>query len=343
MCANSSNVLQLSSHPSPEKRPTLYTLSDLPSGHAIAAPNIEQLFDVYLSERSPAVRKRTLENYRHHTRPFWAWWSANGPQWEYTLNRERLQKFSVWLGTEYRTERGHKPSANTVHTVCTRIRAFLRWLHESGRSPIQMADWIPIPSVSLPQPRSLSSDEIVRLLDACTGTYRIRNLTLIVFLLETGVRRFEAAAVTWENVRIAPDFSGSVFLEVVKGYLSQDKRRTVVFGPKTGKLLQLLRITHGVDAGSVFGLTGSGIGQVMMSIKKSSGVDFGAHDFRRTFSTCWIKKCEASSPSLAEQLLDVQLGHAPQTVAQRHYVSLTYLDVAERYVSPLDSIGVFGL
>ena len=49
------------------------------------------------------------------------------------------------------------------------------------------------------------------------------------------------------------------------------------------------------------------------------------------------------SPSLAEQLLDVQLGHTPQTIAQRHYISLTADDVAAHYVSPLDNVDLFGL
>jgi len=319
------------------------SLSPHPVGDAIEADILADLFPTYLSERSRSVNQTTLTNYKIQTQPFFDWWHEHGPRQSFVLTKALLHQFADWLQHDFRTRSGAKASRNTVRTCLTRLRAFFRWLHVSGRSPLDMSEWLPIPAQPRPTPHILNSDEIHRLFAACEGSLRVRNMALIAFLLETGARRKEAAAITWENVSFHTDFSGYCRLEVVKGYLDFDKRRTVVFGTKCGKLLQLLRITHGHDSGSVFGLTGSGIGQIMTALGNSAGVEFAAHDFRRTFATYWLKHCAATSPSLAERLLDVQLGHSPQTVAQRHYIALTHEDVAAHYVSPLDGVQLFGL
>lgn len=318
-------------------------LSPDPVGNEISAKILADLFPTYLEERSRSLKAHTLTNYGHQVRPFFDWWETVGPDCNWQLSKNQLRQFPDWLRNEWRTRSGAKPSRNTVHTCVGRVRAFLRWLHQSGRSPIDLSEWLPLPSLPLPQPKTLNHDEIHRLFGACAGPLRIRNMTLLAFLLETGARRFEAAGATWENIRFNSDFSGVCYLEVVKGYLDFDKRRTVVFGAKSGKLLQLLRIAYGEDTGPVFNLTGSGIGQTVTALGNAAGVSVGAHDFRRTFATHWMKHCVAVSPSLAEQLLDVQLGHTPQTIAQRHYISLTADDVTDHYVSPLDNVDLFGL
>lgn len=319
------------------------SLSLMPLGDNVEANILADLFPVYLQERSKSVNRQTIRNYSIQTAPFFDWWDANARRYGYALSKPALHEFGQWLQHDFRTRAGTKASRNTVHTCVTRMRAFFRWLHVSGRSPVDISQWLDIPALPRPKPRVLTHDEIHRLFAACDGALRIRNMALIAFLLETGARRVEAAGVTWDNVTFYPDFSGHARLEIVKGYLDFDKRRTVVFGVKAGKLLQLLRIAYGHDTGDVFELTGSGIGQVMTALSKTSGVEFAAHDMRRTFATYWLKNCATTSPSLAERLLDVQLGHSPQTIAQRHYIALTHEDVAANYVSPLESIELFGL
>jgi integrase len=107
--------------------------------------------------------------------------------------------------------------------------------------------------------------------------------------------------------------------------------------------LQLWQVVTGATSGAIFGLSNSGIQQVIDALALRAGVTVTAHDFRRTFATHWIRHCHAPNSDLAERLLEVQLGHAPRTVTQRHYLVLSYEDVAAYYVSPFDDLDIPGI
>jgi integrase len=92
------------------------------------------------------------------------------------------------------------------------------------------------------------------------------------------------------------------------------------------------------DDERVFRISNTGVRDVLLTLSNATGVEFTAHDLRRTFATYWIKHCQATNPSLAEQLLEMQLGHSNRSITRRHYLVLTTDDVLAHYVSPLSDV-----
>lgn len=310
-----------------------------PTRETIGARGLADLWPAYLEDISRRTTRQTRINYANQIGPACKFWATYGPAHDHQIAPETGPALIHYL----RTETGL--AQNSIRTTVRRVRQFFKWIHTTGRLPIDISGWADLPAAHQTEVRTLSQDDLARILAACTGQSRIRDLALIAFLVETGARRAEAAALDYRNVAWAAAMDGSAYLEVVKGYKDADKRRTVRFGRRTGKLLQIMRVVYGRDllAGPVFDLTGSGISHAIGAVSKRSGVAVAPHDFRRTFATHWIRHCRAPSPALAERLLEVQLGHSPKTVAQAHYMALTHQDVAEHYVSPLDGLDLWGL
>lgn len=318
----------------------MYHIVASPDEDRVSASPLAELYPVFLA--SLQVRPTTLNHYQMQTLPFWEWWARVGPP-DYVLTMSRCRTFAEWLVQNGRTRSGAPLRQNTVRTILRRVRQFFRWLYTSGRLPIDISTWIPVPSIQYTRNRILDTGEIRALFALCRGANRIRDMALLAFLLETGCRRIEAANAMWSNVDFASDWAGQCFLEVTKGYRDIDKRRIVVFGRKTGKLLQLHRVMLGGEPELLFGLTNSGVAQVVNGLAARAGIEFSPHDIRRTFATYWMRHCRAASPDFAERMLGVQLGHALRGVTDQHYIRLDVDDVRAHYVSPLDPIDLFGL
>lgn len=315
----------------------------VPRHDGIAAELLATLAPVYLADVAARCKAITAANYTFQLQPFLEWWGATAPHHSFVLSPDLLTEFPAWLNTVH----AYKPS--TVHTFVSRAQMFLRWLHTSGRLARDISRWLPLPALPAAKPHCLTAEEIGRLLLAAAearGAYRIRNACLVAFLAETGCRRIEASNAQWQNVTYTDQGRGYCWLETVKGYLGVDKRRTVVFGTTTGKLLRLWSFVSGRPPdrpGPIFDITNSGVRQVIAHLGAQAGVEVQPHTLRRSFATHWIKHCAPPNRDLAERLLEVQLGHGPRSVTQRHYMVLTYEDVAAYYVSPLDGMRIRGL
>lgn len=314
-------------------------ISRTPRRESIGAHLLAEVYNDYIADISKKVTPQTVRNYRNNIRPACRFWDAYGEKHDYQITPETGDDLVYYLRNETQY------AQNTIQTTVRRVRQFLKWLYTTGRIEIDISAWVPLPAAHRKEKRILSSAEIERLFNACIGANRVRDLAMLCFYLDTGCRLAEGASLSYKNMSWYPDMRGNAFLERVKGYRDLDKRRTVVFGPKTGKLLQLLRVIYANDPTytSVFNLTDRGVSLAFARIRDRAGVQFTAQDLRKTFATYWTKHCNASSPLLAERLRDIQMGHSSITVADRHYVELTHEDVAEHFVSPLDGIDLFGL
>lgn len=319
-------------------------ISVIPAEDRIGATRLLELYGEYIADIRPTVTTKTLQNYRAQIEPARLFWVQYGKTHEWSITRRTGVDLVHWLRTEYRTPKGNAISQNTLRTVVRRVRQYLRWIHTSGRLAIDISQWVDMPSAQKSPVKILTSAEIIALFDACVGMSAVRDMALLCFLIETGARRIEAAHLDYKNVQWQ-QANGYAFLEVVKGFRDHDKRRTVVFGPKTVKMLQIMRVVYkrNLLEGSVFDLTNSGVRHVVAGVSRRSGVEFAAHDLRKTFATHWMNNCTTPSPDLAKQLLQLQLGHSAHDVAERHYIQLTHADVAKYFVSPLDGIELYGL
>jgi len=143
-----------------------------------------------------------------------------------------------------------------------------------------------MPRVEQKQMRVLSPDELNQILKVCK---KPRDKALLLFMVDTGLRRSEACSLNWIDVDIPSD--------VVNVRRTKNKKtRSVFIGVKTRRsLLRYRRTVSHEDNDSVFQtqmgtrLTPSGFRQVIRRISEKSGIPFSTHDLRRTFATLSLR------------------------------------------------------
>ena len=214
----------------------------------------------------------------------------------------------------------------TVHAHARGTRAFLRFLKEEGyiSAPIN----IKMPRVEQKKMRVLSAEELNQILKVCK---KLRDKALILFLVDSGMRRSEARSLNWIDVDIP---SGVVNIHRSKS----KKARSVFIGVKTRRaLLRYRRTISHEDNDPLFQtqtgtrLTPSGFRQVIRRISEKSGIPFSAHDLKRTFATLSLK---AGMNVLHLQSL---LGHSSLEMTRR-YVQIVEDDLGEAHkeYGPID-------
>jgi len=217
-------------------------------------------------------------------------------------------------------------TSSTVHAHARGTRAFLRFLKEEGYISAHIN--VKMPRVEQKKMRVLSPEELNQILKVCK---KPRDKTLILFLVDSGMRRSEAVSLNWIDVDIP---SGVVNIRRSKS----KKARSVFIGVKTRRALLRYRrtITH-EDNDPVFQTQSgtrfkhSGFRQVIRRISEKSGIPFSAHDLRRTFATLSLK---AGMNVLHLQNL---LGHSSLEMTRR-YVQLVKDDLGEAHkeYGPID-------
>lgn len=341
--AHNTSSFVITEQPAPETEgKTVLTIALEASPISVEARTIHALLPQYFEAcRRTGVSAAAIHNYRKDLKNFLNWWEITAPLHCHTFTPAALQEYGEYVSQA--THKGQPYKKGTVDTYIRRTRQFLRWIYKSGRLPIDISQWVPMPPHPPASTRKLEPHEMTLLFSTCHGVNRMRNMALLAFMLESGARRMETAALLWENVYF-DGWKGRAYLAVAKRYMRDDRARTVVFGEVAGKLMQMWAVISGSSAdGRVFRISASGITQVMDSLSRTSHVAFSPHDLRRTFAHHWIRHCEAPNKDVAERLLEVQLGHNPRTVTQRHYMALTHMDVAQHYCTPLSLVSLPGL
>jgi integrase len=178
-----------------------------------------------------------------------------------------------------------------------------------------------MPRVEQKKMRVLSPDELKRILKVCK---KPRDKVLILFLVDTGLRRSEACSLNWIDVDIS---TGTVSVRRAKN----KKARSVFIGVKTRRaLLRYRRTISHEDHDPVFQTqTGtrfkhSGFRQVIRRISEKSGIPFSAHILRRTFATLGLRG------KMNVLHLQSLLGHSTLEMTRR-YVSMVIEDLGESH------------
>lgn len=181
-------------------------------------------------------------------------------------------------------------------TISVQYRAlvqFFKWAvaeEEMASSP--MARMHP-PIVPEEPPAILTRDEIRRLLHACEGSGFLarRDLSIVRLLLDTGMRRSEAAGLRIEDI----DLADQTALVVNAKYR---RPRVVPFGRRTAQALDrylrvraLHRMAHRPELWLSKGgtLTGDGLYQAVKTRGRQAGVpDVFCHQMRHSFAHMWL-------------------------------------------------------
>jgi site-specific recombinase XerD len=247
-----------------------------------------------------------------------------------------------WMGA---SKTGLSPV--TIRYYVTIVKVFFNWLEEEGhieKTPFTRALKI---SVSRKQQsrivKTVSSEDIARIFEVLQSPVRLRtyegcrNLAIVAFLLDTGVRRGE-------------------LLSIKYGDLEKERRRCKVRG-KTGErfvfystvtanalndYLDTYRREQSDNPATELWLTKDeeplsypALGNMIFALEKTSGVDFHAHSLRHTFATM----VAASGVNVFD--LKEMLGHASIDTTQLYVQSNPdMLQAAHRSAAPLATLDI---
>ena len=142
------------------------------------------------------------------------------------------------------------------------------WLMPIAINPVTI---IKKPSPSQARQRRLINDERTRLAEACSKLKNPCMAKLIMFAIETGMRRSEITGLLWENVNFQ---ESTVYLPLTKNGLS----RTV---PLTPKAFNILVSLSPKEQGSVFSLSNVAVRQTWDRLMIRAGIqNLHFHDLR---------------------------------------------------------------
>lgn len=173
----------------------------------------------------------TIRNYRYSIGLFadWLVTQDDAPAKVAEITRQHVTR---WIGDRQEIE-----APETVLTRFRHLRAFFRWCEAEEiveRSPMLR---LKEPSSPVQPVQVLTPGQLRALFDTCRGKDFLdrRDLAMLAFLADTGCRVGELCGLEVSNI----DFDSSTADVLGKGR----RRRTVAFGPKTGKaLLTYLRM-----------------------------------------------------------------------------------------------------
>jgi integrase len=164
-------------------------------------------------------------------------------------------------------------------------------------------------------------------------------LDLVQFILLTGARRNEGAALEWRNVHLEEDAANCSW------HIEDPKNKNPITLPLSSQAVAVLKARKAADDRApvrskfVFPSRGK-TGHIMDTrapLERFSvviGMDrLSAHDLRRTFVTTGVKACRLDIAKL-----ELLTNHVPQTVTTRHYLETSDL---RDYHPEVEAIGNF--
>lgn len=229
------------------------------------------------------------------------------------------------------TDAGYAPA--TIATHVKELKVFFNFLASEGHLEKSPIDRIRGPKLPRSYPYVLSEEEADRLLKAARGRTpdAKRNLAMLLFFLDTGVRVSELCGLTLEDVSLA------TYQAKVDGKTGE---RTVHFGKETAKALSAHLKARGFipheDSFFVVGQNRLRRDTALKIVKRLgekagiTGKRVSPHTLRHTSATFWIKN-GGDTVSLRRQL-----GHVDHRMVDV-YVNLVGRDLAEAHgkYSPL--------
>ncbi|MDH5508108.1 MAG: tyrosine-type recombinase/integrase [Anaerolineae bacterium] len=289
---------------------------------ALASIDLQEAFtDFILSRQAMMCTPQTIRFYRFVLGKGLTWFTENGATSPDQITARLVRAYLAELA-------GRGLSDSYIHGNARAIRTFVRFLHTEGYSPELIK--FEMPAVSKKRLPALTGAQVKQLIASCASS---RDKALILFMVDTGVRRAELCALNWGDVDIS-----SGLVRILKG--KGNKFSTVVMGAKTRRALIKYRraIDHTEHAplfqtqsGNRFTL--SGLRSAILRIGKRTNLKLSPHTLRRTFATLAIR----SKMNLLH--LSALLGHADLKTTELYVQTLDQdLMEAHREHGPVDNI-----
>lgn len=264
----------------------------------------------------------TLDFYKHTAGVFLKWVEGQGITSPEQVDARLVRQYLAELA-------GKGKADKTLHAHARAIRTLLRFWFAEKYIPELIT--YAMPRMEKKRLPCLTADQLNTVIAACKNP---RDKALILFMADSGLRRAEIIALTWEDVDI---MSGLVKVKRGKG----GKARSAVIGATTRRVLLAYRRSLGNPAsnspliqsrnGTRF--TGPGFLQVFRRLSKQAGIHVTPHSLRRTFV---ILSLRAGMDVLH---LQAMLGHASLDMVQ-HYAQMVDDDLLQAHQahSPIDNL-----
>ncbi len=226
-------------------------------------------------------------------------------------------------------DEGLKPASVNTGAKC--VKAWLNFLVREGVLDASPMRTVPMPKLKRPRPVAFTPDEVNAILDA---TNTLRDRALVLFMLDTGVRRAELAALNVGDVDLN---RGVVYIREGKG----GKDRVTFLGIRSRRALRRYLLERGnppPDAplwtSHTTGdrLKASGVRMLFRRLRERIGISHLApHTFRRTCAL-WCLRSGMNVYTVA-----AILGHSDITTL-KHYIRFLEDDLrdAHRRHGPVD-------
>lgn len=244
------------------------------------------------SLRADNVSPRTLEVYGDGGRLFYGFLQERRlPTKPAAITKAHVEDFLIWL-------HARNAAAATVRSRFSTLRRFFNWLVDEGEIEHSPMSRMHGPRVEEAPPEVLTEDEQRQLLNACKGDAfeDRRDAALLRLMLDTGLRRGEAASITLEHL----DLDAGFIRIIGKGA----RPGMVFFGAKTARDLDRylrLRPRHLHAAlpelwlAQKGALTGDGIHHVIQRRARLAGLERPIHPHLTRHSWAHAMKSHGAS------------------------------------------------
>ena len=276
--------------------------------------------DFVLSRQAMQCTKATMEFYKYTACKFLTWAERKGAR-----NPQQIDAYLVRQYLAGLTELGKADT--TLHANARAIRTLLKFWHSEGymEKPVKFA----MPRLAKKRLPVLSAEELKQAIDACQNK---RDKAILLFLVDSGLRRVEACNLNWKDIDMQ---TGLVSVKLGKGR----KDRSAVISPTTRRALLAYRRTLKSHEEALFisrtgqRLTGSGMLIVFRRLSKRTGLHITPHVLRRTFVILSLRS------GMDVLHLQAMLGHAGLEMV-RHYAQMVDDDLlqAHKAHSPIDNL-----
>ena len=204
-----------------------------------------------------------------------------------------------------------------MHAYYRSLRTFMRWSWDvyniDSTCPTNISKVKAPPNNPIP---GLPEDALLSILEGAKHTdYPLRDTAFIMFLVDTGARKQEAANIKIKDINLE---TGEVFIDQGKGR----KNRYVHIGNKTRKAISDYLETVDLKkpenklwiSKDGYEMTAAGLAEIIRRIQKNLKIDpmYSMHDFRRY---CALSMYRESHDLL---LVSMYLGHASVDVTRRY-------------------------
>jgi integrase/recombinase XerD len=263
----------------------------------------------FLTDRDVAgCRPATLAFYRNELKPFMQWLGEMGVK--------SIEEISAVLLRAYFLDMRKHRHQNGVHKNFTVVRTWLLWAWGEYDQPTAC----PILKVTVDAPKfqqkpAIAMDAFSTILDACKGENQARDRAILLFLIDTGIRRAELARLKLSALQpggmVQLEADGTKTGEPRKVFLVRETQRALKAYLKHRGNLQAGAPIFATEEGEPF--TASGLRQVIRRACDRAGIpEQGMHKFRRGFAL-ESKRAGADLVSISKQL-----GHKKVETTKRY-------------------------